>query len=115
MILDFRVRIKHILITKCNLFFQYCDAKEISFYDFRDTKVCVIEGRKELKRYDTIFTCLASRAVRTEITNSVEKYLFILALRRFIARCGNVGSITSDYGTNFVSADNELKKVHLLR
>ena len=35
---------------------------------------------------------------------------FILALRCFIARHGNVRSITSDNGTNFVGADNELKK-----
>ena len=36
---------------------------------------------------------------------------FILALRQFIARHGNVRSITSGNGTNFVGADNELKKV----
>ena len=36
---------------------------------------------------------------------------FILALRRFTARHGNVRSITSDNGTNFLGADNELKKI----
>ena len=35
---------------------------------------------------------------------------FILALRRFNARRGNVRSITSENGTNFVGADNEFKK-----
>ena len=35
---------------------------------------------------------------------------FILALRRFIARHGNVRSITSDNDNNFVGANNELKK-----
>ena len=68
------------------------------------------EGRKELKRYGAMFTCLASRAVHIEITNSMETDSFILALRRFIARRGNVRSITSDNGTNFVGAHNELKK-----
>ena len=68
------------------------------------------EGRKELKRYGAIFTCLASRAVHIEITISMEADSFILALRRFIARCGSVRSIISDNGTNFVGADNELKK-----
>ena len=66
------------------------------------------EGSKELKRYGAMFTCLASTAVHIGITNSMEKDSFICALRRFIARRGNVRSITSDNGTN--SADNELKK-----
>ena len=35
------VRIKHIAIAKCYLFFHYHDATEISFYYFRDTKLCV--------------------------------------------------------------------------
>ena len=35
---------------------------------------------------------------------------FIQALRRFIGRRGQVASIRSDNGTNFVGAENELKK-----
>ena len=69
----------------------------------------VKEDRKELKRYSAMFTCLESRAVHIEITNSMETDSFILALRCFIARRGNVRSIT-DNGTNFVGAHNELKK-----
>ena len=34
---------------------------------------------------------------------------FILSLRRFIARRGQVLTIRSDNGTNLVGADNELK------
>ena len=68
------------------------------------------EGRKELNRYGAMFTCLESRAVYIDITKSVETDSFILALRCFIARCSNVKSITSGNGTNFVGADNELKK-----
>ena len=34
-----RVQIKHITIAKCGLFFHYCDAKEISFYNFHKTKL----------------------------------------------------------------------------
>ena len=30
----------HIAIAKCDLFFSYCHAKEISFYYFRDIKLC---------------------------------------------------------------------------
>ena len=36
-----RVWIKHIAIAKCDLFFHYRDAKEISFYYFLDAKLCV--------------------------------------------------------------------------
>ena len=68
------------------------------------------KGRKKLKRYVAKFTCLASRAVHIEITNSVDTDSFILALRRFIARLDNIRRITSENGTNFVGADNELKK-----
>ena len=34
------VQIKHIKIVKCDLFFHYCNAKEISFYYFCDTELC---------------------------------------------------------------------------
>ena len=45
-----------------------------------------------------------------EITNSMKTDSFILALRRFNARRGDIRSITSENGTNFVGADNEFKK-----
>lgn len=35
-----KVRIKCIAIAKCDLFSHYRDAKVISFYYFRDTKLC---------------------------------------------------------------------------
>ena len=46
------------------------------------------EGRKELKRYGTMFACFASRAVN--IHKLMEIDLFFLPLRWFVARCGNV-------------------------
>ena len=64
------------------------------------------EGRKELKRYCAMVTCFASRVVHIKITISMETDSFILALRCFIARCGNVRSITSDN----VGPNNELKR-----
>ena len=68
------------------------------------------EGRKELKRYGTLFTCLSSRAVHTECTCSLETDSFIQALRRFIARRGNIRVLHSDNGFNFVRAQKELEK-----
>ena len=66
------------------------------------------EGRKTLKRYGLIFTCLAFRAVHLETLNSMEADSFISALRRFINRRGKVRELRSDQGTNFVGAKNEL-------
>ena len=68
------------------------------------------EGRKELKRYGCIFTCLASRAVHIETTTKLDTDTLILAVRRFVDRRGEVASIRSDNGTNFVGAENELKQ-----
>ena len=50
----------------------------------------VKQRRSEVKRYGTMLTCMANRAVHIEVTFSLDTDLFILALRRLIARCGNV-------------------------
>lgn len=70
----------------------------------------VRQGRKDLKRYGAIFSCFASRAVHLEVASNLETDTFILALRRFIGRRGNVRTIRSDNGTNFVGAENELRQ-----
>ena len=68
------------------------------------------EGRKELKRYGALLTCLSSRAVHIESTCSLEKDSFLQALRRFVARRGNIRVLRSDNGSNFVGAQKELEK-----
>jgi len=65
-------------------------------------------GRKELRRYGALFTCLVSRAVHIKVASTLESSLFIQALRRFLARSGPVREIRSDNGTNFVGARKEL-------
>ena len=66
------------------------------------------EGRKELKRWGLIFTCLASRAIHLETLNAMTTDSFLNALRRFISRRGKVRQLRSDQGSNFVGAKNEL-------
>ena len=66
------------------------------------------DGRKELKRWGLIFTCLASRAIHLETLNALTTDSFINALRRFISRRGKVRQLRSDQGTNFIGAKNEL-------
>ena len=61
-----------------------------------------------LKRYGVIFTCLTIRAVHIEVAHSLDTDSFLLALRRFIARRGQVQKIRSDNRTNFTSGDKEL-------
>ena len=61
------------------------------------------------KRYGVIFTCLTTRAIHLELAGDLSTDCFIMALRRFRSRRGNVKSIRSDNGTNFVGADRELK------
>ena len=68
------------------------------------------ERLNTLKRYGALFTCLASRTIHIEMTMSMDTDSFILALRRFIARRGNIRSIRWDNGSNFVGAENKLEK-----
>ena len=63
-----------------------------------------------MKRYGEVFTCLCSRAIHIEVAQSLETDSFILSLRRFIGRRGNIRLMRSDNGTNFVGAIKELRK-----
>ena len=67
-------------------------------------------GRSLVKRYGVIFTCLAIRAVHLEVAHSLETNSFLMALRRFMARRGQVKEIRSDNGTNFTGGERELRE-----
>lgn len=67
-------------------------------------------GRKTVKRYGVIFTCLNIRAVHLEVAHSLDTHSCINAVRRFIARRGQVKLIRSDNGTNLVRAERELRE-----
>ena len=66
-----------------------------------------------VKRYGVMFTCMANRAVDIEVTFSLDTDSFILALPRLVAQRGNIRSIYSDNGSNFIGAEQELKKAYM--
>ena len=70
----------------------------------------VKRGRNTVKRYGVIFTCLTCRAVHLEVAHTLDTDSCINAMRRFFSRRGQVQEIRSDNGTNFVSANRELKQ-----
>ena len=70
----------------------------------------VKEGRKELRKYGVLFTCMVSRAVHLETANSMDTSSFLNAYHRFVGRRGPVRQLRCDQGTNFVEAKAELEK-----
>ena len=66
-------------------------------------------GRSNYKRYGVIFTCLNTCASHIEVAFSLDTSSFIMALRRFIARRGQVIRIISDNGTNLKGGERELR------
>ena len=81
--------------------FTYCAVDMFGLF-----KVKVI--RSEVKRYGAMFICLARRKVHTEVSHSMTTDSFIQALRRLIARRGNVRQIRSENGPNLAGAEQEL-------
>lgn len=71
----------------------------------------VKEGRKDVKRYGLLLTCLCSRAIHVEMVDDLTTDAFINALRAFIAIRGNVRQLRSDQGTNFTGARREFAEL----
>ena len=71
---------------------------------------CIKEGRKELKRYGVIFTCMSTRAIHLETAMSLMTNSFLNVYRRFIGHRGPVRQLASDQGSNFIGANSELNK-----
>ena len=67
--------------------FTYCGVDIFGPFVLKD-------GRKEVKKYDDLYTCLSSRAIHIEVVHLLSTDSFILSLRRFIGRRGIVRMIT---------------------
>ena len=66
-------------------------------------------GRARQKRWLCLFTCLATRAIHLEMAWALDTESFLNAFTRFTSRRGVPSEVTSDNGTNFVGAVNELR------
>lgn len=75
------------------------------------TKEFRLRNRTKIKTYVSVFVCFATKAVHLELVNDLSTKAFISCLKRFFSRRGVSKTIQSDNRTNFVGADNELKKL----
>lgn len=71
----------------------------------------VKEGRKEVKRYGLLFTCLCSRAVHIETLEDLSTDAFMNALCPLIAIRGPVRQLRCNQGTNFMGAKREFTEL----
>jgi hypothetical protein len=62
------------------------------------------------KRWGVLYTCLVTRAIFLDLVPSLSSMDFLLTLRRFIAMFCSPEALHSDNGTNFVSAERELRE-----
>ena len=67
------------------------------------------EGRKQMKKYGLLITCMASRAIHIEMLDDMTADACINGLRCFIALRGPVQQIRCDQGSNFVGTRNIFK------
>jgi hypothetical protein len=68
-------------------------------------------GKRRLKRYLALFTCLKTRAVHLEMTYSLDTDSFLNAFCRMVNRRGCPEEMFSDNGGNFVKGAAELKQL----
>ena len=69
------------------------------------------EGRREMKRYGVLFTCMGSRAVNIETAASLTKDSFLNAYRRFVGRRGPIRQLRSHQGINVMGVRDKIEAV----
>ena len=80
--------------------------------DFGGPFITVQErGKRRLKRWLCLFTCLLSRAVDLEMAYGLDTDSFLRCITRMASRRGYPQEIVSDRGTNFIGAARELQEL----
>ena len=77
--------------------------------DFAGPFVIKLTRKVTAKRYQCLFTCASTRAIHLEIAYSLGTASFLNTFSRMVARCGKPEVMISDNGTNFTSAERELR------
>ena len=67
-------------------------------------------NRTTKKVWGVMFTCTATRAVYLDVACGLSTEELLHTIRRAMVRCGEIRTIISDPGTNFVGAARELKE-----
>ena len=71
-----------------------------------------VKERVTLKVWGVVFCCMASRAIHTELANTLSTESFLMAYQRFTAIRGNPRKMWSDPGTNFIGAKPVLEELY---
>ena len=88
--------------------FEDCSAFHNVGIDFFGP-LLVKNQKKVEKRYCLLVTCLATRAVHLELTDSLDADSFLMAFRRFVGRRGRAARVYSDNGRSFMKGEKELR------
>ncbi|XP_058477623.1 uncharacterized protein LOC131448851 [Solea solea] len=71
-----------------------------------------VKKRVTLKVWGVVFCCMASRAIHTELANTLSTESFLMAYQRFTAIRGHPRKMWSDPGTNFIGAKPVLEELY---
>ena len=83
--------------------FTYCEVDLFGSFLVKD-------DQKEVKRNGALYTCQSSRVIQIEVVYSLSTGSFIMSLRRFVGRRGNVKMIRYDNGSSLVGALTEINR-----
>lgn len=78
-------------------------------YQIKDGK---LRNRAFVKVYIVLFICFSTKAIHIDLATDLSKEAFLNVLKRFISRRGLCANLYSDNGTNFIGANNELKRMY---
>lgn len=74
------------------------------------TKTSILRNAPFHKSYVCVFVCFSTKALHLELCSDLTSGSFLAAFTRFVSRRGLPNRVMSDNGTNFVGAENSLRK-----